>query len=199
MMDSKVHESWNEFLNPDVMRPRLISASIYIAGFEALKDAIIGRLRDFFWTGFDESGDKIDPKYELDVLSRIRSPMYASLDWLKEMQAINDAEIGAFDRVKACRNLLAHRLLSLLGSEGMPPDFEKCFQEMVALLHKIELWWIREVEIPTDPDFDGQEIDEAGIMPGRVMGLHLLCEIALGNEEKSRYYFEEFRKRFGSL
>lgn len=61
MMDSKVRESWSDFLNPDAMRPGLIRASIYIAGFETLKDAIIARLRDFFWTGFDESGDKIDP------------------------------------------------------------------------------------------------------------------------------------------
>ena len=61
-MDAKVQPSWEDFLNPDVVRPVLISASIYIAGFEALKDAIIGRIRDFFSYGFDESGDKISPK-----------------------------------------------------------------------------------------------------------------------------------------
>ena len=44
-MDSKVQHSWEDFLNPDVMRPVLLSASIYIAGFEALKDGIIGRIR----------------------------------------------------------------------------------------------------------------------------------------------------------
>ena len=60
-MDPKIRRSWEEFLNPDVMRPHLIAASIYIAGFEALKDSVVGRIRDFFWTGFDESGDKIDP------------------------------------------------------------------------------------------------------------------------------------------
>ena len=78
-MDPNVKRSWEEFLNPEVMRPRLIAASIYIAGFEALKDAVVGRIRDFFWTGFDESGDKIDPKYESDVLARNKSPVYASL------------------------------------------------------------------------------------------------------------------------
>ena len=34
MMDSKVRESWSDFLNPDAMRARLIRASIYIAAFE---------------------------------------------------------------------------------------------------------------------------------------------------------------------
>lgn len=52
-MDPNVKCSWDEFLNPEVMRSRLIAASIYIAGFEALKDAIVGRIRDFFCSAFE--------------------------------------------------------------------------------------------------------------------------------------------------
>jgi len=194
-MNAKVRQSWEDFLNPEVMRPVLLSASIYIAGFQALKDAIIGRIRDFFCYGFDESGDKIDPKYQSHVLSRNRSPVYASLDWLKYMHAINDTDIEVFERVKTCRNRLAHRLFPMLGSEGLPQDFEECFGEMVALLHKIEVWWIKEVEIPTNPDFDGKEIFEDGIRSGSVISFQLLCDIALGDEDRSRFYIEEFRKQ----
>ncbi len=194
-MNSNVRQSWEAFLNPDVVRPRLIGASIFIAVFESLKDAIVDRLRDFFWTGFDESGDKIDPKYQSDVLVRNRSPVYASLDWLKEMNAINDADILAFERVKTCRNALAHNLFSVLGSEGLPPDFEQCFTELVALLRKIEVWWITNVEIPTNPDYDGQEINEDGIIPGRLLTLQVLCDIVLGDEESSRFYYNEFCKQ----
>jgi len=43
-MYAKVQQTWEDFLNPDVVRPVLISASIYIAGFEALKETIIGRI-----------------------------------------------------------------------------------------------------------------------------------------------------------
>jgi len=196
-MDPKVRRSWEEFLNPEVTRPRLIVASIYIAGFEALKDAIMDRIRGFFWTDFDESGDKIDPKYQSDVLARNRSLVHASLDWLTEMNAIDDADVRAFDRMKACRNTLAHNLFSTLGSEGLPPDFEQCFTEMVALLRKIEVWWITNVEIPTNPDYDGSDIDEEGIVPGRLMGIQLLWDIALGDEERSRFYYNEFRKQSG--
>ncbi len=66
---------------------------------------------------------------------------------------------------------------------------------MVGLLHKIEVWWIANVEIPTDPDFDGREIDEDGIVSGPIMTIKLLLEIALGDEKKSRYYNEELLKR----
>tara|TARA_R110002072_G_scaffold253748_1_gene412503 strand:- start:2077 stop:2694 length:618 start_codon:yes stop_codon:yes gene_type:complete len=197
-MDPKAQQSWEEFLNPEVMRPRLIAASIYIAGFEALKGSIINRIRDFYWVGFDESGEQIDPKYANEVLTRNRSPVYASLDWLRESEAIDGSDIEVFERVKRCRNRLAHDLLSVVGTEGLPADFDQSLADMVALLRKVEVWWIVNVEIPVDPDFDGtEEIDEAGILPGPVMNMQLLMEIALGDEEQSRFYYEEFRKKTG--
>jgi len=33
-MDPEVKRSWEEFLNPEVTRPRLIAASVFIAGFQ---------------------------------------------------------------------------------------------------------------------------------------------------------------------
>jgi hypothetical protein len=194
-MEPKLRQSWEEFLNPGITRPRLIAASIFIAGFEALKDSIVDRIRSFFSTGFDESGDNIDPRYRSDVLARNKSPVYASLGWLKENRAIDDGDVAVFNRVKACRNTLAHRLLSTLGSEGLPADFNQCCGDMVALLRKIEVWWIKNVEIPSNPDFDGSDVDEGDIVPGPVIGMQLLLEIAFGSEEQSRFYYDEFRKR----
>ena len=153
------------------------------------------RIRDFFRTGFGEFGDKIDPSYRSDVLARKTSSVYASLDWLIDMNAIDDADVRTYDRVKVCRNTLAHELLSALASEGLPPDFEERFIEMVALLRKIEVWWIINVEIPSDPDLEGGDIDEEEIVPGLLMGIQILLDIALGDEERSRIYHNEFRVR----
>lgn len=197
MMDPKIRQAWEDFLDPAVMRPRLISASIFIAAFETLKDAIVGRIRDFFTFGFDEKGAHVDSKYKDDVLCRNRSPTYASLDWLKEQGAINESDLASFERVKSCRNHLAHDLFRVVGSEGLPADFEVALQDMVGLLGKIERWWISNVEIPTNPDFDGEEIDHDGIVPGRLMMLQVLCQVALSPEEQSRVYLEEFKRRLG--
>ncbi len=194
-MATNAIQSWEEFLNPEITRPRLIAASIYIACFEALKKAIESRIREFFWIGFDESGDMIDPRYQAEVLSRNRSPVYASLDWLKEMNAINDTDMQTFERVKSCRNTLAHELLSMLGNEGLPSDFDERFTEMVLLFRKIEVWWVANVEIPSNSDFDGSDIDEKEIIPGRIMTIQLLLDIALGDEEQSKHYYNEFRKQ----
>ena len=104
------------------------------------------------------------------------------------------AQNATFERVKGCRNNVAHKLHSVLGSEGLPAEFSQCFADMVALLRKIEVWWITNVEIPTNPDFDGVEVDESGIVPGPVMTMQLLMDIALGDDERSRFYYDEFRK-----
>ncbi len=50
-MDQKIQKSWENFLNPDIVRPHLITTSIYIFAFQILKDSIIGRIRDFFVMG----------------------------------------------------------------------------------------------------------------------------------------------------
>ena len=70
---------------------------------------------------------------------------------------------------------------------------------MVDLLHKIEKWWIINVEIPTNPDFDGEDIDEDAVVAGRVITLRLLVGIALGAEEESKFYYSEFKKRYGDI
>ncbi|GAI34251.1 unnamed protein product, partial [marine sediment metagenome] len=81
-MDDDVRISWERFLNPEILRTNLIVASLFITAFEMLKDSIIGHIRDFFTNGFDENGWIIDDKYKTEVLSKNKSPLYASLAWL---------------------------------------------------------------------------------------------------------------------
>jgi hypothetical protein len=179
-----------EFLNPEVLRPKLIAASMYIAAFELLKNAIVERLRNFYTLGgFREPG----VKYKSEVLSKNKSPVYASLQWLKESHAIDENDLSAFERVKTCRNDFAHELTKLLMNE-LPHEIPARFSEMITLLGKIEKWWILNVDIATDPDFENQRIDEKDIIPGPIIALQLMVDIALGQEGESKKYFDAFRK-----
>jgi len=197
-MDNKINKAWGNFLNPDVMRPTLISIAIYIAGFEILKDSIIGRVKDFysFINGVKEDDGFTNPKYKSDVLSRNQNEVFACLDWLKSENVIDENDINVFSQTKAYRNDLAHRLHQLIGTEVIAIDFEKHFREIVILLRKIETWWVINFEIPTNPDFDGKEIDESNIISGTMLSLQLMCEIALGSEEQSWSCYEEYKKVF---
>ena len=136
-MDEKIQASWERFLNPETLRQNLIVASMFIAAFEILKDNIVDRIKHFYITGFDQTGWRIDPKYEAEVLRRNRSPVFASLSWLHEHEAINKQDIKAFEKVRNCRNEIAHELPRML-TEGIGQDRASLFAEMVRLLKKIE-------------------------------------------------------------
>ena len=62
----------------------------------------------------------------------------------------------------------------------------------MALVQKIEKWWIINVEIPTNPDFDGKDIDEDGIISGPSWVMQLLVQVALGAEDEAWEFHREF-------
>lgn len=194
-MDNLNQAKWERFLDPEVLRPNLILASIYISAFEVLKNSIIERIHEFYISGFDENGWIISPEYKENVVSKDKNLTYASLRWLKESYAINDDDIEKFTKIKEYRNLLAHEITKFL-MEGLPSDFSDHFTDMVNLLDKIERWWIINVEIPTNPDFDGKQddIDEDGILPGPILSLRMMLDIALGSDEEANFYIKEFKK-----
>jgi len=197
-MHKDVRISWERFLNPHILRTNLIVASLYITAFEMLKDSIIDRIREFFSSRFDQNGPLIDEEYKTEVLSRDRSPLYASLLWLRDMHAVDEQDIELFKKIRKCRNELAHEIATFISKETKIEPIP-LFGPMVDLLHKIEKWWIVNVEIPTDPDLVGKEIDEDGIIPGPIMTLRLLIDIALGTEEESEFFYKEFKRRYGDI
>jgi hypothetical protein len=184
-----VNEQWEKFLLPEVTRDRLIASSMFITTFELLKESIVGRLRDYYLIGFDKSGDTFSSDYQNKVLDRNKSPLYASIDWLVEMDALDKADEEKFDALKAIRNKLAHELPSIVLGEA-ELDLVNHFQEAFTLLRKIEIWWVVNVEIPTNPDYDGHEVDEKDIEPGPVLMLKLMLDVVNGNTE----YLDKFRK-----
>ena len=50
------------------------------------------------------------------------------------------------------------------------------------------MWWIINFDIPANPGHDEREIDEEGIVPGPIIAMTLLVDIALGDDEQSSFY-----------
>jgi len=183
--------SWERFLNPDILRQNLILASLYIAYYEILKNSIIGRLKDFFTTEWNKEGAKESEKYKLEVLTRNKSPLYASLSWLIENGVIDVNDLQSFEHVKKFRNELAHKITELI-NKGIELHHLEVFGNLINLLNKIEVWWIKNVEIPTDEDFADKETNESHIIPGPIAMLQVLLDVALGDEQRSKFYYQEF-------
>ena len=187
-------ERWERFLDPDAVKPSLFLATMFITTFEILKNSIIDHLRNFYANGWNENGPIISPEYQSKVLSRKNSPLYASLDWLHESEAISTKDLEKYEELKKTRNLLAHQLFEVVTGQ-IESKHETQFDELVELLRKIEVWCVINLEIATNPDFDGQEIDEEGIVPGSILSLQMLIEVASGNTELLEHWRKAHMQR----
>jgi hypothetical protein len=192
-MAAKGTNRWDEFLNPEALRGKLISASLYLAAYEMLRASIVDRLRDFYTFHYDETGGHPDAKYGREVLARNRSPVYASLSWLLDRAAIDQTDMVRYELLRDCRNRVAHDMAQV-ALHGGGSDHLTLFPVLVDLLQKIETWWILNVEIPSDEEFDGTDIDEAEIVPGPIMTIKMLLDIALGSESEAVAYLKVFRE-----
>ncbi len=190
----KAVRGWAKFLNPEVLRGNLIAASIFIAAYQTFRASVTDRVRDFFTNGFDESGWLVSDEYKTKVLVLDKSPLRASLLWLRAMSAIDTADMANADKVREHRNRLAHDLPKFLGTADAEIDLQ-LLGTLYELITKIDRWWIREVETTTDSDFDGRELADEDITSGNMLFLGLMLRIASG--EDSVAYWEEFRNRVG--
>lgn len=181
----------NDILDPKKVKPFLITASLYITAFEMLKDSINKRIEEFFLVNQKCRNHNFRKEYEEDMQPYLAAhkdvrdkKTYAHLDWLIDVGAITKEDIVQYDRVRTFRNDIAHEMTNLLNAE-----YEKIFREMnelfiimLKLITKIERFWMINVEIPCNPEFDGQEINHEEITPGTVLLMQMLVETALNDK-----------------
>jgi hypothetical protein len=194
MSPQKAREKWKNFLNPDILKPSLIIYSIFITVFEILKQQVIERIKYFYVDGFIEDKLIINEKYNKEVLSRHKNTLYASLDWHLEKRIISKEDIELFHELRKQRNKLAHEMTTVI-FEGNNDSIIVNLEKMINLLKKIELWWIVNVEIPTDPNIntDIDDMDIEHIIPGSIMIIQLLLEIALNEGEETKKYYDIYQ------
>lgn len=158
------------------MRTNLLMVSLYLAAFEILKSTVTDRTENFF-TFDDVNGQpQLHPKYQ-EVASLNKNPLQASLLWLKQNDAITSDDVLMFDIIRQHRNELAHQLPHFLIDTSRNIDTQN-FENIRYLLRKIETWWIQQVDIPSNSDYDGIEIRDEDIQPGSVTVLDAIIEMA---------------------
>lgn len=191
-MKHGLYESWKKVLNPEVLQESLLFVSMFVVVYEMLEDSVVRKIKDFYFEGIDIGGDTTSSRYQTEVKALNRSPVYASLLWLTENGVIDEKDKALFEQVKFLRNKIVHELPKLLMTEGIPPDLDENFTNAIYLLEKIERWWLVNVEMEVNPEWEDRQVGPNGVTPGSVWMLKLLLEVASGKTE----YHDEFKKFF---
>jgi hypothetical protein len=177
-MDSETTEKFLHLLSKEVLKQSLAKAGLYALAYELLKNSIIERTRAFFTMG----GTKPDDEYKKQVLSKDANRLIASCLWLRENGAITEDEVAEFLQLREHRNYIVHELSSVLLDPTAQGDEAKLLR-LFRLLSKIERWWVTEVEIAGDPDFDGQEINPSEVRSGSMEFVSYLIKVAYDLDE----------------
>lgn len=199
----KAFLGWIKLLDPQVLRSNLHAIGIYLVAFEILKSTVIDDPRGLFTMETEDDEDAPDT-YKKNVLSRDRSPFRASMLWFKEMGAINEDDVATADEIRRHRNELAHEIPKFLTSVKSNLDVS-LFDKILALMSKIDRWWIREIELDCNPDFDHLDhnsIPDEEITSGNMILIQIILAGVFGDLEtvNSEYekILEEALRRMGT-
>ena len=115
---------------------------------------------------------------------------------MKRMEVIDDNDISLFYKARSHRNKIAHETITFLLGSSNQVD-EDILSKLIQLVEKVEKWWIINFEIPTSPEFDSldpNEIDYEGIIPGQIIAISLLIDMAFGDNLAQQKYRDAFKK-----
>lgn len=192
---SEHFDKWISFLKPENLKGNLISCALYIATFESFKDYVTEEVKFFFHTGFGPEGDRFSENYKKKVLAKNKSPVTASLLFLKDLEAINEEDIELFNKLRVYRNTLAHKMIDFV-YEGVFDIYWDNLYGLMNLRIKIEKWWILNIDIPTGGNFKATDnTTEDDIQTGSQIFNKLLLDILMGDDETAKYYHDEFKKK----
>jgi hypothetical protein len=194
MINKNATDSWDNFLNPQVLKQNLITSSILLTAYEMLKDSLIGRLRGFYSLSIDDKGKwEICGEYREKVLSLDKNEMVACEKWFRKNGALDDDDLLSLKKLTNMRNMVAHELPSMIGSTNEGLLFH--LQLIFALTSKVDKWWIKEIEIPTNPDkgnFTAEELAASFSM--RMLIVSLLIKVAEGDDSELTSMYKTWKK-----
>lgn len=171
MEDKNKHlKDWEKFLDIDGVKSNLVKSALYLVSYEMLKNSIVDKIKDFYCIGFMDGKDIISEDYNKKVVHRLingkQHIFLSSLYWLEEHGAISKEEMAEIGQIREFRDTVAHNIDEIIADSEYNLD-ETRQKRIFELIRKIEIWWVREVDIPTEPDFDEREIKDDEIITGK--------------------------------
>ena len=182
-MDNKVY-NYNKLLAPELTKSVLMAAAIYLITYELLKSSIIEEIKNFYFVGVGYDNPAMQRQYARDVLSLDKSVFLASCKWLQKVEAITTEDIQTIVTLRELRNKVAHQLPDFLIEEDSNITVNELLK-IQNILAKINRWWIREVELVANPDFeyaDHEGVETLEVYSGPMIVVSHLIELLKTSE-----------------
>lgn len=198
----------NNVLDEENLKTNLVFSAFFITFYESFTSVIRDRLSEFF---FDEI--KIvdcEPifitgkKYKEEVSDRIvddkgnKDITKSSFLWFVDRGCFTNEDYIDFLSIKQTRNKYVHQLNQIL-YDGVHENEIKQLEKLKVMYHKVDRWWINEVEIPTA----GHEIkpgyDAENVVSSNLLMLDIMLDIGLlGLSEQYKTIIEQLKKKMQS-
>ena len=104
------------------------------------------------------------------------------------MGALDDSDIAIIAEIRAHRNDIAHELPKYIGDSRHEVNMQ-LLVSIHFLTWKIERWWIREIEMDVNPDYDHVDksaVPDHQIHNGRMIMMDLIHKVIHGQEDDLR-------------
>jgi hypothetical protein len=83
----------------------------------------------------------------------------AALHWFRDLNAIEQWELEEVEQLYTLRNAIGHELFAIIADDNKPPIKASDVVMVLGIYVKVVRWWIREVEVTTDPDMTREKYE----------------------------------------
>lgn len=189
-----INDSWEKFLNPNILKDNLTIISLYNMTFEILKSKIESLVDDFFEVTRINEKKICNDEYKSSVLSLVNKNeqnyyVKASIKWLIEINILEKADWKLYDDLRVYRNDLTHEFQKYLIDDNFCFDNKK-LHLLVDLFIRLEKNWIKEFEVILNPAFDNKKIELEDVTSMQIIILQIIYDIALNNEPEESFYLK---------
>lgn len=150
------------YLDPMVIHDKMLHIGFFMFAFEQLRSAIHERPQSFFadeWSIVEgEIRANRTQRFKEEVLALAKKEFEASLRWHVDQGALTEVDLKDILVLLEYRNLLAHephKIMDIRLNYFQPDAIDRVRRHH----SKIGNFWMR-VDIATNPDFDGVDVDE---------------------------------------
>ncbi len=176
MLDDAYTKRLQDKIQPENVATALVRAGALLTGYELIKTAIIDEVKGFFVQGFDEDRLIYSKDYERKVLPLGKNAFEASVNWLIQMEALTQDQADSLDAIRSHRHELAHELARFIVDPDADVSVDR-LTELQGIMRSLDRFW-GGINIDTNPDFDGADVDRDNIVSGSGALLTYLLQIA---------------------